>query len=90
VPSCSEAGVLGSVAAVIGSLQATEAMKYLLGVGNLLTNTLLSYDALEMEFHKVSMNRNPDCPLCGKNPQITELKDEEQAVCDLKDCKCPN
>jgi len=89
VPSCSQAGVLGSVTAVIGSLQATEAMKYLLGVGNLLTNALLSYDALEMEFHKVSLNRNPDCPLCGKNPQITELIDEEQqVVCDLKNCKC--
>jgi len=84
VPSCSEAGVLGSVAAVIGSLQATEAMKYLLGVGNLLTNSLLTYDALEMEFYKVTLNRNPDCPLCGENPQITELKNEEQVVCDLK------
>jgi adenylyltransferase/sulfurtransferase len=78
---------LGSVAAVIGSLQATEAMKYLLGIGNLLTNALLSYDALEMEFHTVRLNRNPDCPLCGKNPQITKLKDEEQVVCDLKDYK---
>ena len=89
VPSCSQAGVLGVLAGIVGSLQATEAMKYLLGVGNLLTNALLSYDALGMEFHKVSLNRNPDCPLCGKNPQITELKDEEQVVvCDLKNCKC--
>jgi len=84
VPSCSQAGVLGVLAGVIGSLQATEAIKYLLGLGKLLTDTLLTYDALEMNFRSVNLNRNPNCPLCGKNPQITELKDEEQAVCDLK------
>jgi len=87
VPSCSEAGVLGSVAGVIGSLQATEAMKYLLGAGELLTGALLTYDALAMEFRTVRLNRNPNCPLCGENPQITELRDEAQVVCDLKDCK---
>ena len=84
VPSCSQAGVLGVLAGVIGSLQATEAMKYLLGIGDLLTNTLLTYSALTMEFRKVKLNRNPNCPLCGSNPKITELKDEEQPVCDLK------
>ena len=84
VPSCSQAGVLGVLAGVIGSLQATEAIKYLLGVGRLLTDTLLTYDALEMEFRAVKLNRNPNCPLCGEDPQITELKDEELPVCDLK------
>jgi adenylyltransferase/sulfurtransferase len=84
VPSCSQAGVLGALAGVIGSLQATEAMKYLLEIGDLLTNTLLTYNALTMEFRKVRLNRNPNCPLCGSNPTITELKDEEQVVCDLK------
>ena len=88
VPSCSEAGVLGVLAGVIGLLQATEAIKFLLGVGDLLTNTLLVYNALEMGFYKVKLNRNPNCSLCGENPQITELKDEEQVICDLKDCKC--
>jgi molybdopterin/thiamine biosynthesis adenylyltransferase len=88
VPSCSQAGVLGVLAGVIGSLQATEAIKYLLGIGDLLTNTLLTYNALTMEFRKVRLNRNANCPLCGENPQITELKDEEQVVCDLKNCKC--
>jgi len=88
VPSCSQAGVLGVLAGVIGSLQATEAIKYLLGLGNLLTGTLLTYNALSMDFRKVQLNRNPDCPLCGRNPRITELKDEEQIVCDLKNCKC--
>ncbi|MHC4570501.1 MAG: HesA/MoeB/ThiF family protein [Planctomycetota bacterium] len=88
VPSCSQAGVLGVLAGVIGSLQATEAMKYLLGIGDLLTNTLLTYNALTTEFRKVKLNRNPNCPLCGRNPEITELKDEEQVICDLKGGKC--
>ncbi len=78
VPSPAEVGVLGVVPAVIGSLQATEAIKYLLGAGDLLTNTLLSYDALKMEFRKVSLKRNPKCPLCGESPTITKLQDEEQ------------
>ena len=84
VPSCSQAGVLGVLAGVVGSLQATEAIKYLLGIGELLTDTLLTYNALTMNFRKVNLKRNPDCRLCGNDPEITELKDEEQAVCDLK------
>lgn len=88
VPSCSQAGVLGVLAGVIGSLQATEAIKYLLGLGELLTGTLLTYNALSMDFRKVQLNRNPDCLLCGDNPKITELKDEEQVVCDLNNCEC--
>ena len=90
VPSCSQAGVLGVLAGVVGSLQATEAIKYLLGIGDLLTNTLLTYNALTMTFRKVRLNRNSTCPLCGKSPHITDLKDEEQIVCDLKNCKCTN
>ena len=88
VPSCSQAGVLGVLAGVIGSLQATEAIKYLLGLGTLLTGTLLTYDALAMDFRAVKLNCNPNCPLCGENPEIIELKDEEQQVCDLKSRKC--
>ena len=84
VPSCSQAGVLGVMAGVIGSLQATEAIKYLLGIGDLLTDTLLTYNALTMDFRKVRLNRNLNCRLCGENPQITELKDEQQVACDLK------
>lgn len=84
VPSCSQAGVLGVLAGVVGTLQATEAIKYLLGIGDLLTDRLLTYNALEMKFRAINLRRNKGCPLCGKNPEITELKDEQPAVCDLK------
>ena len=87
VPSCSQAGVLGVLAGVIGSLQATEAVKYLLGLGELLSDTLLTYDALTMKFRKVELTRNPACPLCGEKPDIVDLRDEEQAICDLKGSK---
>ena len=88
VPSCSQAGVLGVLTGVIGSLQATEAIKYLLGLGEPLTNKLLTYDALKMNFRAVKLNRNPNCPLCGEKPVINELKDEAQQICDVKNCKC--
>ena len=84
VPSCSQAGVLGVLAGVIGTLQATEALKYLLGVGDLLTNRLLTYDAKRMLFRTVNVKRNAHCPLCGATPSVTELRDEEPATCDLK------
>jgi molybdopterin-synthase adenylyltransferase len=83
VPSCSQAGVLGVLAGVVGTLQATEAVKFLLGQGDLLTDSLLVYNALKTSFRKVGLKRNSNCPLCGEHPTITELKDEEQAVCDL-------
>jgi molybdopterin/thiamine biosynthesis adenylyltransferase len=83
VPSCAEAGVLGVLAGVIGVLQATEAIKYLLGIGDLLTDTLLVYNALDMDFRKLTLTRNPNCQLCGENPTITELRDEEQVVCEI-------
>jgi molybdopterin-synthase adenylyltransferase len=68
---------------VIGTLQAAEAAKFLLQEGDLLTNCILVYNALKTSFRKVPLKRNPDCPLCGANPAITQLKDEAQAVCDL-------
>jgi len=76
--SCSRAGILGVLPGVVGTLQATEAVKYLLGIGELLTDALLTYNALTMEFRKVRFHRNPNCPLCGSNPAITELKDDKQ------------
>jgi molybdopterin/thiamine biosynthesis adenylyltransferase len=83
VPSCSQAGVLGALAGVIGCLQATEAIKSILGTGDLLTNRLLMYDALKLNFRTVSIGRQSKCPLCGENPIITEVVDAEEAVCDL-------
>lgn len=85
VPSCSQAGVLGSVAGVIGCLQATEALKYVLGVGTLLTNRMTVFDALDLRFREVKFRRNPQCPLCSENPSIVQLRDEQQAVCDLQE-----
>ena len=67
----------------IGSLQAMEAIKYILGVGELLTGYLLTYDALKMEFRKVKLPQDTKgCAVCGENPTITELIDYEQAECD--------
>lgn len=84
VPSCSQAGVLGVLAGVIGTIQATEAIKYILGIGELCTNRLLVYNALKMSFRSVRIDRNTNCPLCGSSPSITELVEGEQAVCDIK------
>ena len=84
VPSCSQAGVLGPLAGVIGCLQATEVLKYLLGVGDLLTNRLLIFDGLGLQFREVNVSRNPDCRICGRRPSIEELVDEQQPVCNLK------
>jgi len=83
VPSCSEAGVLGAIAGMLGTIQATEALKYITGAGSLLTNTMLSFDALNMDFGKVRLQRQDDCPVCGKNPTIHNLIDYERAVCGI-------
>jgi len=84
VPTCSQAGVLGSIAGMLGTIQATEALKYILGIGDLLTNKLLVFNALNMQFRTVPVQKNDNCPVCGTNPSITELVMEEQAVCELK------
>jgi len=84
VPTCRQAGVLGVIGGVIGTLQATEALKCLLGMGGLLNGWLLTYNALTMEFRKIKLASNPGCPVCGDTPSITKLIDYEQMVCDLK------
>ena len=84
VPTCRQAGVLGVMGGVIGTLQATEALKYILGVGELLTGYLLTYDALSMTFRKIKINHNKKCTICGDNPTITELVDYEQPACSFK------
>ena len=78
VPSCAEAGVLGVLPGTIGAIQATEAIKVLLEVGEPLKNRLLLYDALAMEFRTVKIRRDPACPLCGDAPTVTELIDYEE------------
>ncbi len=75
VPSCAEGGVLGVLCASIGSVQTTEAIKVLTGVGESLVGRLLIYDALEMSYRTLRVRKDPECPLCGKNPTITELID---------------
>lgn len=74
VPNCQEAGVLGVLAGTMGVLQASEAIKEILGIGESLADRLLMYDALDMTFRKVGRPKNPDCPLCGSNPTITSLQ----------------
>jgi len=86
VPTCKQAGVVGAMGGVIGSLQAMEAIKYITGVGELLTGCLLTYDAIHQEFRKVKLPANAPqhCAVCGPEPTITELIDYEQAACELK------
>jgi len=81
LPTCSQAGILGPVAGILGTIQATEALKYVIGIGEPLTDTLLSFDAKTMDFSKVRLKKQKNCQICGENPTITELRDEEQAVC---------
>ncbi|MBE2202568.1 MAG: molybdopterin-synthase adenylyltransferase MoeB [Anaerolinea sp.] len=78
VPSCAEGGVLGILPGVIGAIQATEAIKLILGIGDSLIGRLLLYDALTMTMEEVYLRKNPDCPVCGENPTVTELIDYEQ------------
>jgi adenylyltransferase/sulfurtransferase len=78
VPTCQEAGVLGVLPGIIGLIQATEAIKIILGVGEVLSERLIFYDALTMEFKEVKYQRNPGCPVCGENPTITQLIDYEE------------
>lgn len=78
VPSCAEGGVLGVLPGTIGAIQTTEAIKLILGTGTSLIGRLLLYDALNMEFEEVRLRKNPECPVCGPEPTVTELIDYEQ------------
>jgi adenylyltransferase/sulfurtransferase len=78
VPSCAEAGVLGVLPGIVGSLQAIEAIKLILGIGESLVGRLLLIDTLDMSFRTLKVQRNPECPLCGEHPSVTELIDYEQ------------
>lgn len=78
VPSCAEAGVFGVLPGIVGSMQAVEALKWILGIGEPLVNRLVLFDALSMEFREVKLRQNPACPVCGDAPTIRELVDYEQ------------
>ena len=78
VPSCAEAGVLGALPGIIGTIQATEVIKVILGKGEPLAGRMLLIDALAMDFRTVKVRRNTKCPLCGDNPTVTELIDYDQ------------
>lgn len=82
VPTCKQAGVIGAMAGTIGTLQAMEAIKYLIGKGDLLTGKLLTYDALKMEFRKINLKKDCNCAVCGEHPTILEPIDYEQVVCE--------
>ncbi len=84
VPSCQEAGIIGVVAGIIGTIQATEALKLILGIGDLLTDRILDFDARKTVFREIRTQRNPKCPLCGTHPVITTLAEQEQESCQLQ------
>ena len=81
VPSCAEGGVLGVLCATIGSIQTTEAIKVLTGVGEPLIGSLMVYDALDMSFRKIKVRKDPNCPLCSDNPTQTVLLPDYEAFC---------
>ncbi|HEY7428674.1 MAG TPA: molybdopterin-synthase adenylyltransferase MoeB [Gemmataceae bacterium] len=88
VPSCAEGGVLGILPGLIGCIQATEAVKLLLGQGSPLIGRLLLYDALQMSFREFKVRRNPKCPVCGDHPTVTKLIDYEQ-FCGMRGQEAP-
>jgi adenylyltransferase/sulfurtransferase len=81
VPSCAEGGVLGVLCATIGSIQTTEAIKVITGVGEPMIGSLMIYDALEMSFRKIKVRKDPNCPLCGDNPTQSDLLPDYDAFC---------
>jgi sulfur-carrier protein adenylyltransferase/sulfurtransferase len=78
VPSCAEGGVLGVLPGIIGMVQATEAVKIILGIGEPLIGRFMIYDALKMKFRELKLRRDPECPVCGDHPTVTKLIDYEQ------------
>src|SRR5215469_9683004 len=88
VPSCAEGGVLGILPGLIGCIQATEAIKLIIGKGDTLIGRLVLYDALAMTFHEFKVRRNPKCPICGDNPTIKQLIDYEQ-LCGVRGQEAP-
>ncbi|MFO7695209.1 MAG: molybdopterin-synthase adenylyltransferase MoeB [Vicinamibacterales bacterium] len=88
VPSCAEAGVFGVLPGIVGTIQATETIKLVLGVGETLAGRLLVYDAMRMAFRELKVPKDPDCPVCGPRPTVRELIDYE-AFCGVKPAEAP-
>lgn len=88
VPSCAEGGVLGVLPGIVGAIQATEAIKLIVGIGEPLIGKMMLIDTLRMEFRTVKIRRNPNCPVCGDNPTIRELIDYEE-FCGLRRGEVP-
>ncbi len=86
VPSCSEAGILGALAGTVGTIQAVEVIKELLGIGRSLSGHLMTFDAMRMEWKKLKLRKDPACALCSENPTITDLTTYEQS-CDIQAAK---
>ncbi|MGN1256329.1 MAG: HesA/MoeB/ThiF family protein [Bacteroidaceae bacterium] len=84
VPTCSQAGVLGAIAGMLGTIQAAETLKYFTGVGELLTDRLLTFDAKTMQFRTIPVRRQTSCPICSEHPTIDHLIDYELPACELK------
>jgi adenylyltransferase/sulfurtransferase len=83
VPRCDQAGIFGAVAGTLGTLQAAEVLKEILGLGESLAGKLVIYDALDMKFRKVSRPKDPACPLCGPNPKIKDLSLDYTVSCTI-------
>lgn len=83
VPSCAEGGVLGVLCASIGSIQTTEAIKLIIGIGDSLIGKLMVYDALEMEYRKVNIRKDPNCPICSDKPSQIELLPDYESFCGM-------
>lgn len=90
IPSCSEAGVLGVVPGIIGTLQATETLKWILNIGSSLRGRLLQWNALTMKFREFQIRKNPYCPLCGARPTITTLTEEKNFCTSLMNSNTPD
>ncbi|MEK6949200.1 MAG: molybdopterin-synthase adenylyltransferase MoeB [Nanoarchaeota archaeon] len=86
VPSCAEAGVLGVLPGVIGTIEATEALKIILGIGETLSGRFLVYDALSITFRELKLGKNKNCPICGESPRIKELMDYEE-FCNIREAE---
>lgn len=83
VSSCSQAGILGAIAGMLGTIQAAETLKFITGTGQLLTDSLLTFDAMAMDFRKIPLTRQEDCPVCGREPVITTPVDYKPSACGL-------